>query len=124
MERNSRLFLYLFLGLLALSAVLLLIFPSRVADFLSRRSNFNNSSQIQIKAENTVLDFDILRSPSFVSLKDNISDFDYDRICSLRQNYSISVISGEEGEEQETQPSAGCSLNNGRPFGSQKAENN
>lgn len=119
MKSGFRYILYLVLALILIGGSFLLLFKDDAFSFLSDNAGLM-SPEIALKnVANTSkdsLDDKILNDARFLSLKNNVSKFDFEAICKTAVG-TISVVStSSEGVVSTSTVSVSCALGNGLPF--------
>ncbi len=118
MKSGYRSILLLLIALIIAGGALLFILRDQLLDVLRSQTGVNQltlPTAVSSSAAKDVLDLEVLKSPTFISLKDNVVKFDFDNIC--QQSSSVKApVSVIVGEENTTPESSQCVLGNNVPF--------
>jgi len=74
--------LYILVGLLLAGGVALFLFRDAALAFLNNQADLDNVPNISVVIRKETLKTDILNSPTFTSLKNNVTNFQFAAICS------------------------------------------
>lgn len=119
MKSGYRYILYIIIALIALSSLTLFLFRNEAVVFLTDNAGVAQSAlptKANTSANANVLDVEILKSPKFLALKNNVVNFDFDSICKTAVGTSITVATTSTGELATSTQSLNCLLGNGLPF--------
>jgi len=119
MRSGFRYLLYLTISAILISGVLLLLFKDDTFIFLSDNAGVL-TPELAIKKAATsskeTLDNAILSDTKFLSLKNNVSKFDFDSICKTSVGESYLVSTSTQGVVSTTTQKINCALGNNSPF--------
>lgn len=122
MGRSSyRTILYLTVVTLIVLGAVLFFFRDRALTYLSEQTKIQpvaTSTKVVLSVKET-LNTDVLKSARFKDLKDNVVNFDFDKVC-LRPNVKTEAtevpLNGEEEAVATTSAPVKCVLGNNNPF--------
>jgi hypothetical protein len=119
MKKGYGYILYFFLGLLILGGLALFIFRLSVTGFLREQTGLNAAAEVKLVVKKETLNTDILKTAPFTALKNNVINFNFDRICSQPVAAPRAVVVSSPTDNSTTTeagPTGGCFLGSGLPF--------
>jgi len=119
MRSGFRFILYIFIFLLIIAGGALYFMRSEAANFLSdnagiAKTEINNKAMATTSRD--ALDVSIFKSAKFLSLKNNITKFDFEAICKVPVGRIDTVATTSEGALSTSTKIISCIVGNNIPF--------
>lgn len=119
MRSGYRFILYIFIFLLIIAGGALYFMRSEVAQFLSTNAGIAQTEINKIAIATTsrdTLDVSVFKSAKFLSLKNNITKFDFDAVCKVPVGRIDTVATTSDGTLATSTQIISCIVGNNIPF--------
>ena len=119
MRSSHRFIIYIFIFLLVIASGVLYFMRSEAAKFLSENAGIAKTeinNKLIATTTRDSLDVGIFKSAKFLSLKNNISKFDFDAVCKVPVGRIDKISTTSEGAITTSTQIISCIVGNNTPF--------
>lgn len=116
MKNTFRLIFSIFIGLLVLAAIAAFFSRQAIKDWVNAQNSLDQLALKETPAKSVSLDTTILKSPKFLSFKNNVTNFDFDSICKRPALRTAVIETKGQGTATSSPTSPGCVLGNNAPI--------